>query len=168
MRSRCDSAASEQGLKIMVMLYLTPVLPLGLVSYMCGTTSMNVYHFAFAKVFSAPLYLVQTFIGASAHSFIKGGGGSSDNGIGGMSASEQAKEMEENRFLVFSGISLSLVMISLVTRHIRSELMKVRVRSNGHLETSGFMVDCLGSTLISEFRRKRFLSSRRGRRQKNP
>lgn len=30
-----DVAVSEQGLKIMAMLYLTPVLPLGLVSYMC-------------------------------------------------------------------------------------------------------------------------------------
>ena len=68
-----DVAASQHGLRIMAMLYLTPVLPLGLVSYACGTTAMNVGSFALAKIASLPLYLLYTFIGASAHSFIKRG-----------------------------------------------------------------------------------------------
>mmetsp|Transcript_119120 Transcript_119120/g.177978 ORF Transcript_119120/g.177978 Transcript_119120/m.177978 type:complete len:262 (+) Transcript_119120:73-858(+) len=50
-----DVAASKQGLKIMAMLYLTPVLPLGLVSYMCGTTSMKISSFTLAKFASTPL-----------------------------------------------------------------------------------------------------------------
>lgn len=130
------SAASENGLKIMAMLYLTPVLPLGLVSYMCGTTSMALFDFAAAKIASLPLYFIYTFIGASAHTFIKQGGGEAgsasagDSSAGkasiGQSVSNEAKQLEENQFLIVSGLILSLVMMTLITRHIRKELMKVR------------------------------------------
>jgi hypothetical protein len=116
----------------MAMLYLTPVLPLGLVSYACGTTTMDVSSFALAKIASLPLYLVYTFIGASAHSFIKRGAGEG-TGIG-QSVSEEAKKLEENQFLLVSGLLLSIVMMTLITRHIRKELMKVRrTRHNFHL-----------------------------------
>ncbi|KAL3904946.1 MAG: hypothetical protein SGARI_004686 [Bacillariaceae sp.] len=118
-----DVAASQNGLKIMAMLYLTPVLPLGLVSYACGTTSMNVGSFALAKVASLPLYLLYTFIGASAHSFIKRG--KNQGGSIGASVSEEAKKLEENRAVIVAGIVLSIVMMTLITRHIRKELMKI-------------------------------------------
>ena len=101
------------------MLYLTPVLPLGLVSYACGTTSMSIYSFTVAKIASLPLYLIYTFMGASAHAFIKKGGEM------GISAEAQAKQLEENEGLIIAGLVLSLVMVSLVTRHIKKELMKV-------------------------------------------
>lgn len=120
-------AASEHGLKIMAMLYLTPVLPLGLVSYMCGTTAMDLSAFALAKVASLPLYLIYTFIGASAHSFIKSGGGTGGDKDGnvGQSESNEANHLEDNQFLIVSGLMLSLVMMTLITRNIRKELMKV-------------------------------------------
>jgi uncharacterized membrane protein YdjX (TVP38/TMEM64 family) len=105
----------------MAMLYLTPVLPLGLVSYMCGTTSMSIYSFILAKGASLPLYLIYTFV--SAHSFIKKRGGS--GGSGGEKEEGTAKQLEENEFLIVSGILLSVVMMTLITRHIRKELMKV-------------------------------------------
>lgn len=106
----------------MAMLYLTPVMPLGLVSYMCGTTSMNIYSFAVAKVFSFPLYLVQTFIGASAHALIK----RSDSSVAqDPSSQEDLNKMEENVYMIVGGILLSLVMVTLITRHIRRELVKV-------------------------------------------
>jgi uncharacterized membrane protein YdjX (TVP38/TMEM64 family) len=125
---RDPAAASEHGLKIMAMLYLTPILPLGLVSYMCGTTAMDLSSFALAKIASLPLYLIYTFIGASAHSFIKSGGGpgSGEKDIdGGQSLSGEAKQLDENQYLIVSGLVLSLVMMTLITRNIRKELMKV-------------------------------------------
>jgi uncharacterized membrane protein YdjX (TVP38/TMEM64 family) len=118
------SAVSEQGLKIMAMLYLTPVLPLGLVSYMCGTTSMHLASFLAAKIASVPLYLLYTFIGASAHAFIKRGDKDEDKNV--VSALGGAKQFEENRSLIVAGLVLSIVMMILITRHIRKELMKVR------------------------------------------
>ena len=131
------SAASEHGLKIMAMLYLTPVLPLGLVSYMCGTTSMDIFSFAVAKIASLPLYLIYTFMGASAHSFIKRGGQKSaddaaGNGAGdepqqpmAFSAEEEARQLEENEALIVAGIVLSVFMMTCITRYIKKELMKV-------------------------------------------
>lgn len=108
------------------MLYLTPVLPLGLVSYMCGTTSMDLYSFAVAKIFSLPLYLMYTFMGASAHSFIKAKKGAGNDKDIGKSLANEANKLEENQTLVVSGLVLSVIMITLITRKIRKELMKVR------------------------------------------
>ena len=111
----------------MAMLYLTPVLPLGLVSYFCGTTSMKLAHFSVAKVFATPLYIMQTFIGASAHSFIKKKGGKDSGDGGSAAATEQDDEQqEEKEMLVLFGILLSFVMVTLISRHIKKELMKVR------------------------------------------
>jgi len=114
-----DVAVSEQGVKIMAMLYLTPVLPLGLVSYMCGTTAMDLYSFVVAKIASLPIYLMYTFMGASAHSFIKGSEGRR------ISLTDEANKLEESRFLIVSGLVLSVIMITLITRKIRKELMKI-------------------------------------------
>mmetsp|Transcript_6964 Transcript_6964/g.18894 ORF Transcript_6964/g.18894 Transcript_6964/m.18894 type:complete len:223 (-) Transcript_6964:286-954(-) len=115
------TAAAENGTKIMAMLYLTPVLPLGLVSYMCGTTSMPLYSFVVAKIASLPLYLIYTFLGASAHAFIKKD--ASEPAM--VSASDQAKQLEENQSLIVGGIILSIVMMTLITRTIKRELMTI-------------------------------------------
>lgn len=131
-----ESAVSEQGIKIMAMLYLTPVLPLGLVSYMCGTTAMDLYSFAVAKIASLPLYLMYTFMGASAHSIIKGKGGTNDGNIG-KSLTDEANKLEENQYLIVSGLVLSVVMISLITRKIKKELMKVRLHVWTRIVTIG-------------------------------
>lgn len=110
----------------MAMLYLTPVLPLGLVSYMCGTTAMDLYSFAIAKIASLPLYLMYAFMGASAHSFIKGGKGGGDD-IG-KSLTDESNKLDENQFMIVSGLVLSIVMMTLITRTIKKELMKVRCK----------------------------------------
>ena len=121
-----DIAVSEQGMKIMAMLYLTPVLPLGLVSYMCGTTAIDLYSFAVAKIASLPLYLMYAFMGASAHSFIKGGKGSKNDNNSDISNSVSDAKIEENQNLIVGGLFLSIIMMTLITRNIRMELMKVR------------------------------------------
>ncbi len=131
------SAAKEHGFKIMAMLYLTPVIPLGLVSYMCGTTSMNIYAFALAKIFALPLYLIYTFMGASAHSFVKRG---TLDEAAGISATDQTKQLEDNQLLLISGLLLSIVMMGLITRYIRKELMKVSDEEEGTIEENAVMV----------------------------
>lgn len=67
-----DGAVSDNGFKIMCLLYLTPILPLGPVSYICGTTSMPLIKFASAKIACVPLMLLYTFIGASTDTFFTG------------------------------------------------------------------------------------------------
>jgi hypothetical protein len=64
-----DAAVSENSFRIVCLLYLTPVLPLGPVSYMFGTTSMPLSRFAAAKIAAVPLMMLYTFIGASTDTF---------------------------------------------------------------------------------------------------
>jgi uncharacterized membrane protein YdjX (TVP38/TMEM64 family) len=113
------TAAAEHGLRIMAMLYLTPILPLGPVSYMCGTTSMALSSFLMAKIASLPLMLLYAFIGASAGALV--GKGGKDGPAG-----DELKDIEENRSLIVSGILLSFVMIACITHYIKKELNTVR------------------------------------------
>mmetsp|Transcript_22195 Transcript_22195/g.61673 ORF Transcript_22195/g.61673 Transcript_22195/m.61673 type:complete len:398 (-) Transcript_22195:758-1951(-) len=117
-----DAAAAEHGLKIMAMLYLTPILPLGPVSYMCGTTSMALTSFVLAKVASLPLMLLYCFIGASTRSLISSG----------KSDSSELKSIEENETLIVSGILLSFVMIAGITTYIKKELNAILERQGKH------------------------------------
>lgn len=105
----------------MAMLYLTPILPLGPVSYMCGTTSMALRSFVLAKIASLPLMLLYCFIGASTGSLL-----SADP----KAASEEIKSIEENQTLIISGILLSFLMIGGITHFIKKELEKILDRQN--------------------------------------
>eukprot|EP00521_Asterionellopsis_glacialis_P016282 CAMPEP_0195298204 /NCGR_PEP_ID=MMETSP0707-20130614/22971_1 /TAXON_ID=33640 /ORGANISM="Asterionellopsis glacialis, Strain CCMP134" /LENGTH=360 /DNA_ID=CAMNT_0040360223 /DNA_START=127 /DNA_END=1209 /DNA_ORIENTATION=+ len=112
-----DIAVSENGFKIMAMLYMTPILPLGPVSYMCGTTAMALSSFAFAKVAATPLMLLYVFIGASCGTLIADA--SHDTG---QSAGAEAASVENNKTMIVLGILVSSITIGLVSRFIKKEL----------------------------------------------
>lgn len=120
-----SAAAAEHGLRIMAMLYLTPILPLGPVSYMCGTTSMALSSFVIAKVASLPLMFFYVFIGAS---------------TGALVGKKEVEDLEGNEYMIVSGILLSLVMIAGITRYIKKELNRVCI-------IEGLFLDLLGPTL---------------------
>lgn len=120
-----DVAAAEHGLRIMAMLYLTPILPLGPVAYMCGTTSMALHHFVIAKIAALPLMMLYVFIGASAGTLIGKNQGS---------FSSEVQGIEENETLIVSGILLSFVSIGFITHFIRLELNKILERQKKQLE----------------------------------
>jgi uncharacterized membrane protein YdjX (TVP38/TMEM64 family) len=122
------AAAAEHGLRIMAMLYLTPILPLGPVSYMCGTTSMALRSFVLAKVASLPLMLLYVFIGASTGHLL-----STDP----KAASDEVKSIEENETLIISGILLSFLMIGGITHFIKKELDKILDRQNKQMKDLG-------------------------------
>ena len=114
----------------MAMLYLTPILPLGPVSYMCGTTSMALSSFVIAKIASLPLMLLYCFIGASMRSLISGP--KQNNKDTSAALSSEMKKVEENKVLIALGILLSLVMITGITTYIRKELHKILERQEKH------------------------------------
>ena len=113
------AAAAEHGLRIMAMLYLTPILPLGPVSYMCGTTSMALSSFIIAKIAAFPLMFLYAFMGASTGALI--GGKSGKDGVA-------IKEIEGNQTLIVSGIFMSVLMIAGITRYIKKELNTVSTK----------------------------------------
>lgn len=108
----------------MAMLYLTPILPLGPVSYMCGTTSMALSSFVIAKIASLPLMLLYCFIGASAGALIGRGKGKNEG--------SELDNLDENPWLIGGGILMSAVMITGITSNIRKELQRILERQKKH------------------------------------
>lgn len=109
------TAVSEQGLRIMTMINLIlPLLPVGPVSYLCGTTSMALSSFAIANVASLPLVTLFVCAGASTGTVLSDPSGS------------EAKHIGENKWVILAGIFSSVAMITFVSLHIRKELEKVR------------------------------------------
>ncbi|CAB9498284.1 Snare associated golgi protein [Seminavis robusta] len=135
-----DIAAAEHGLKILAMLYLTPIAPLGPLSYVSGTTSMALSHFALAKVASLPILTLYVFIGASAGALVAASA-SRDAGH----LEENAQKLEENPTLILFGIIISVVMISTISVYIKKELFKILEREKRKVKilptTSSFESD---------------------------
>jgi len=125
-----DIAVSENGFKIMCLLYLTPILPLGPVSYLCGTTSMPLIRFASAKIAALPLMLLYVLIGASTDTFF---GVGADYGKAVEGDGEKMKKTvrkmgvdeDTHRKLVLLGLCLSIVSMSLVSHFVKKELYKI-------------------------------------------
>jgi len=117
-----DIAVSDNGFKIMCLLYLTPILPLGPVSYLCGTTSMPLIRFASAKIAALPLMLLYVLIGASTDTFFGDGeyGGAVQGGDKKMGVDE-----DTHRKMVLLGLCLSIISMSLVSHFVKKELYKI-------------------------------------------
>jgi len=101
------------------MLYLTPIAPLGPLSYMSGSTSMALSHFALAKLASLPIMMLYVFIGASAGALVAAS--SRDSGH----LEDNARKLEDNPTLILLGIIISVVVISSISLYIKKELFKV-------------------------------------------
>eukprot|EP00573_Skeletonema_grethae_P011675 CAMPEP_0201696852 /NCGR_PEP_ID=MMETSP0578-20130828/8366_1 /ASSEMBLY_ACC=CAM_ASM_000663 /TAXON_ID=267565 /ORGANISM="Skeletonema grethea, Strain CCMP 1804" /LENGTH=424 /DNA_ID=CAMNT_0048182885 /DNA_START=12 /DNA_END=1286 /DNA_ORIENTATION=- len=128
-----DIAVSDNGFKIMCLLYLTPILPLGPVAYMCGTTSMPLFSFAAAKIGAAPLTLLYAFIGASTDTFFSSsstedGGevvGSEGDTAKGAIHQKMGMDEETHKKMVLFGLVLSILSMSLVSHVVKKELYKI-------------------------------------------
>mmetsp|Transcript_29061 Transcript_29061/g.43954 ORF Transcript_29061/g.43954 Transcript_29061/m.43954 type:complete len:417 (+) Transcript_29061:104-1354(+) len=132
-----DIAVSDNGFKIMCLLYLTPILPLGPVAYTCGTTSMPLVTFAAAKIGAAPLTLLYAFIGASTDTFFgsssaEGGGGDAAAAVGngsdiaaGSTNKKMGMDEETHKKMVLFGLVLSVLSMSLVSHVVKKELYKI-------------------------------------------
>lgn len=121
-----DIAVSDNGFKLMCLLYLTPVLPLSIVSYLLGTTSMQLYKFAAAKIAAVPLMLMYVFIGASTDMLISGETDAEAANDNAKSSKKISVDDETHRKMVLMGICLSVVSMSLVSHFVKKELNKVR------------------------------------------
>mmetsp|Transcript_13903 Transcript_13903/g.29657 ORF Transcript_13903/g.29657 Transcript_13903/m.29657 type:complete len:166 (-) Transcript_13903:2-499(-) len=114
----------------MCLLYLTPILPLGPVSYMCGTTSMPLAKFAAAKIAALPLMLLYVLIGASTDTFMGGDGmedgeGASAKAVGGKEIAKVGVDEDTHRKMVLFGLCLSIVSMTAVSHFVKKELYKI-------------------------------------------
>uniref|UniRef100_A0A7S4N5N1 VTT domain-containing protein n=1 Tax=Odontella aurita TaxID=265563 RepID=A0A7S4N5N1_9STRA len=135
-----NAAVAEKGFKIMALLYLTPVLPLGPVSYMIGTTSMSLSHFAAAKIACLPLMTFYVFLGASTGTIIHGktkntDAGSDTGSLPEGDLPEMVVEGESTSMIVF-GVCLSVVSVALISHVVKKELMKILDKQKAEGEKS--------------------------------
>lgn len=129
-----DAAVSENGFKIMCMLYLTPIIPLGPTSYMMGTTSMPLIAFAKAKIAALPLTVLYVYLGAAAGTLLTDAEGiEGDSASNGGNATKKAS-MEHVSLppqLIITGILFSIGIISLITIKMKKELQKTLDKQKG-------------------------------------
>ena len=85
---------------------------------------MALSSFVLAKVAALPLMTLYVFIGASTGALI---------GSDPSATAEEVKSIEENEYLIASGILLSFVTIGCITHYIKKELNKVCISLDGSL-----------------------------------
>jgi len=144
-----DAAVSENGFKIMCMLYLTPIIPLGPTSYMMGTTSMPLVDFAKAKIAALPLTMLYVYLGAAAGTLLTEGNsstsGNGGNSITGGNGGDDSKHLDGKKItintsmesvslppqLIIIGILISVGSIALITVKMKKELQKTLGKQKG-------------------------------------
>mmetsp|Transcript_5696 Transcript_5696/g.7005 ORF Transcript_5696/g.7005 Transcript_5696/m.7005 type:complete len:451 (+) Transcript_5696:87-1439(+) len=118
-----DSAVSDNSFKIMSMLYLTPVIPLGPLSYIMGTTSMPLMSFAKAKVAALPLTVLYVYLGAATGTLVAASEESENGDL--KSKKGGVTELKVDPKLIFFGILCSIGSIALISIKMKKELQKI-------------------------------------------
>lgn len=107
-----DRALQGNGLKIMILLRLSPLIPYNALDYMSGITSISLWAYSLALFAILPGVLMFTFIGATASSLIDG-----------------TKEASENRavrtFSIVFGVTFAILGVSVASYYSKLELDKV-------------------------------------------
>lgn len=127
-----DMALNDCGFRIMCLIHLTPVVPFGPISYMCGTTSMSVTIFALSNVAVIPLSILYILMSASAGHLMT-------------SIGEVEKEMNINapdnttssmlsKFAVVGGVVFSMLSIGIISHVVRMELDMIFEKQKGSKE----------------------------------
>ena len=126
-------AVSENGFKVMSMLYLTPVMPLGPVCYMMGSTSMPLKEFAKSKIAALPLTTLYVFLGASTGTLVSHHrASSSDSVVTEGSGRDGLENVTLSPMWISFGIVCSIGSIALITIKMKKELNKVCMKRMLH------------------------------------
>lgn len=124
-----DAAVSVNSFKIMALLYLTPVIPLGPLSYVMGTTSMPLISFAKAKIAALPLTVLYVYLGAATGTLVaaaeEGMDPSNEN-----STSKGMGKLQVDPKLVVFGIIFSVFSIAVISIKMKQELHKILNKQN--------------------------------------
>jgi uncharacterized membrane protein YdjX (TVP38/TMEM64 family) len=112
-----DQALIGNGLKIFVLLRLSPIVPFSILNYVGGVTAVSLRDYALAMFAILPGTILYVFLGASAGSLADNAEGS------GMSPTVTI-------IVVVVGVVLGVAAIYLTTRYARKELNRIMVERN--------------------------------------
>jgi len=134
-----DHAVSENGFNIMALIYLTPAVPLGPISYMMGTTSMDIFDFAKAKIAALPMTALYVYLGAATGTLMMEGEYMGENSEGAAGNDERKgtlhkanmEELSLSPKLVAIGIMFSILSIAIISIKMKKELQKILDQQKG-------------------------------------
>ena len=108
----------------MSLLYLTPVIPLGPLSYVMGTTSMPLMSFAKAKIAALPLTVLYVYLGAATGTLVAAAEEEMDSSNGNNTSKGMGKMKVDPKLVVF-GIIFSAFSIAFISFKMKQELHRV-------------------------------------------
>jgi len=121
-----DNALTNNGLKIMILLRLSPIIPFNILNYAAGVTGVQFWHYAVACIGMLPGTVLYVFFGASAGSLVAIAG----------SDEEASEDEDEGPALWITltativGIVFGIVAVGVTSYYAKKELDKVLEMEN--------------------------------------
>lgn len=112
-----DSALQNEGLKIMILLRLSPLIPFNVINYILGVTSVSLRDYSLACFAMLPGTILYTFLGSSAGSIVESASSGDDN-------------TTLTIIVVVVGVVFGVLSIAATTYYAKKELNKIIAQKN--------------------------------------
>jgi len=123
-----DEALKSQGLKIMILLRLSPIIPFNAINYILGVTSAKLRDYMIACFAMLPGTMLYTFLGSSAGSIVESASSGSDN-------------LTVTIIVIVFGVVFGVLSIIATTYYAKKELNKILDANNDNDETKSSNVE---------------------------
>eukprot|EP00535_Pseudo-nitzschia_heimii_P001047 CAMPEP_0197188254 /NCGR_PEP_ID=MMETSP1423-20130617/17522_1 /TAXON_ID=476441 /ORGANISM="Pseudo-nitzschia heimii, Strain UNC1101" /LENGTH=343 /DNA_ID=CAMNT_0042640049 /DNA_START=46 /DNA_END=1077 /DNA_ORIENTATION=- len=120
-----DNALMDKGLRIMVLLRLSPIVPFNVLNYMAGVTGVQLWHYVVACVAMLPGTILYVFLGASAGSLTAISGGTDTEGDDPDADEEGPVSTRVTIIVVIVGVVFGILAIAVTSYYAKQELNKV-------------------------------------------
>jgi len=126
--SAIDTALEQNGLKILFLLRLSPIIPFNAINYILGLTSVTSFQYIVSLIGILPGSVVYVFVGSSASTI-----------------AESANSGGGNKVLsivsIVVGVVLSIVVISITSYYVKKELVRLGVQEEEEDGEENALVD---------------------------
>jgi len=122
-----EAAMNENGFQILCLLHLSPIIPFGPISYLCGTTSMSLFTFLSSNISLFPLAILYSIIGASMENLVTTLSEAMDQHAG-------EKSYVWKFAFIICGICTSSISIWFLSHTVKKQLDKMMERQKKSLE----------------------------------
>lgn len=125
-----DTAFEEKGLRIMLLLRLSPIVPYNVLNYISGLTSISLWHYTIALIAILPGTTLYVFLGASAGSLAD--------------TANRAEDSTVTIIIVVVGVILGIGAVAMTSYYAKKQLnriaeMRIEVPQEA---TTGTVIDC--------------------------
>jgi uncharacterized membrane protein YdjX (TVP38/TMEM64 family) len=122
-----DKALAEKGLRIMILLRLSPIIPFNAVNYVAGVTAISFWSYVVALLAIIPGTALYVFLGASAGSLTE--------------SANSGENATVTIIVVVVGIIFGVLAIALTSYYARQELNKVVANRQAEIEDDHRQID---------------------------